>query len=99
MFIGATFVIMNAYDAIRYMRQRSEAGTPFSITFMSYSYDRHKSEGVVTIEHAKLLKSSSEENNRFSDYMLNIRDLDSLDRRSCWWLLLLEVDGIEVQLT
>lgn len=90
---------MDVYEAIRQMRQKSEAGIPFSISFMTYSYERGKSEGVAKIENAKLLKSSTEEYNRFADYMLNIRDLDTLDRRSCWWLLLLEVDGQEVELT
>lgn len=80
------------------MKEKSEHGQPFSLSFMSYSYDRRKSEGIVRIEHAKLRKQSRKEDNRFADYMLNIIDMDTLEYRSCWQLLLLEFDGNELEL-
>lgn len=90
---------MDNYEAIRQMRLKSENGETFSLSFMSYSYERGKSEGVVKIEHARLLKSSTKETNRFADWMLNLRDCDTLERRSCWLLLLLEFNGQELELT
>lgn len=80
------------------MKEKSEHGQSFSLSFMSYSYDRRKSEGIVRIEHAKLRKQSRKEDNRFADYMLNIIDMDTLEYRSCWQLLLLEFDGNELEL-
>jgi hypothetical protein len=89
---------MDIYEAIRKMKDKSERGETFSLSFMSYSYDRNKSEGIVKIEHAKLRKQSKKEDNRFADYMLNLVDMDSLEYRSCWQLLLLELDGNELEL-
>lgn len=90
---------MDIYEAIKYMRLKSEQGDTFSVSFMTYSYERDKSEGVAKIEHAKILKSSTTEHNRFADYMINLRDVDTNERKSCWILLLLEVDGQDVELT
>lgn len=89
---------MDIYEAIRQMKAKSEDGETFSLAFMSYSYDRNKSEGIVKIEHAKLRQQSHKEDNRFADYMLNLIDMDTLEYRSCWQLLLLEFDGNELEL-
>lgn len=80
------------------MRRRSERGESFSFAFMSYSYERRKSEGVVKVERARLRKQSRKENNRFADYMLNYTNLDTMDNGMCWQPLLLEFDGNELEL-
>lgn len=89
---------MDIYEAVRQMRLKSERGETFSLSFMSYSYERHRSEGIVKIEHAKLLKSSTEDHNRFAEWMLNLRDVDTSERKSCWMLLIMELDGHELEL-
>ena len=71
----------------------------FSFSFMSYSYERRRSDGVVHVEHARLRKQSRKENNRFADYMLNFVDLDTMEYGTCWQPLLLEFDGIELELS
>lgn len=81
---------MEVYEAISQMRALSNRGECFSLMFMSYSYERRKSEGVVKIERAKLRKQSRKENNRFADYMLNYIDLDTMEYGMCWQPLLLE---------
>lgn len=89
---------MNVYEAINQMRACSERGETFSFAFMSYSYERRRSEVVVKIEHARLRKQSHKKNNRFADYMLNFIDMDTMDYEMCWQPLLLEFNGIELEL-
>lgn len=80
------------------MRACSERGESFSFAFMSYSYERRKSNGIVKIEHARLRKQSRKENNRFTDYMLNFIDLDTMEYGMFWQPLLLEFNGYELEL-
>lgn len=80
------------------MRACSERGESFSFSFMSYSYERRKSDGIVKIEHARLRRQSRKENNRFADYMLNFIDLDTMEYGMCWQPLLLEFNGEELEL-
>ncbi|MDR0939908.1 MAG: hypothetical protein LBN29_11285 [Mediterranea sp.] len=90
---------MTVYEAIAEMRRRSREGGSFSFTFMSYSRDRRSSDGVTRVERARLLPGSDPKANRFADHMLNYVDLDTLERRSCWQPLLLELDGEDLELT
>ena len=87
---------MEVYEAISQMRAKSERRESFSFSFMSYSYERRKSDGVVKIEHARLRKQSRKETNRFADHMLNFIDLDTMEYGMCWQPLLLEFDGHEL---
>lgn len=80
------------------MRACSERGESFSFAFMSYSYERRKSDGIVRIEHARLRRQSRKENNRFAEYMLNFIDLDTMKYGMCWQPLLLEFKGHELEL-
>lgn len=80
------------------MRRRSERGENFSFAFMSYSYERRKSDGVVKVERARLRKQSRKETNRFADYMLNYINLDTMENGMCWQPLLLEYDGLDIEL-
>lgn len=92
------FCNMNVFSAIDRMRQLSSEGKSFSFSFMSYSYERRKSDGVVHVEHARLRKQSRKENNRFSDYMLNFINLDTMEYGTCWQPLLLDFNDIELEL-
>lgn len=89
---------MNVYTAIEQMRVLSAKGESFSFSFMSYSYERRKSDGVVRVERARLRKQSTKEQNRFADYMLNFFNLDTLEDGRCWQPLLLEFNGNELTL-
>lgn len=80
------------------MRAYSECGKTFSFAFMSYSYERRRSDGIVKIEHARLRKQSRKNSNRFTDYMLNFIDMDTMEYGMCWQPLLLEFNGIELEL-
>ena len=90
---------MKIYEAIDRMRALSEKGKSFSFSFMSYSYERRKSDGIVYVERARLRRQSRKENNRFADYMLNFIDLDAMEYGMCWQPLLLEFNGFELELS
>lgn len=89
---------MDVYEAVKQMRAKSERGESFSFAFMSYSYERGKSEGIVKVENARLRKQSTPEKNRFANYMLGFYNLDSMQNGSCWQMLLLEYEGQELEL-
>lgn len=89
---------MTIFEAIEKMRRMSEQGQSFSFSFMSYSYDKKRSEGIVQVRHARLRKQSKKEHNRFSDYMLNYINLDTLENGSCWQPLLLTFNNEELEL-
>lgn len=90
---------MKVFEAIEEMRRLTAEGKSFSFAFMSYSYERRKSGGMVTVCNARLRKQSRKENNRFADYMLNYTDLDTMEPGCCWQPLLLELNGEELKLT
>jgi hypothetical protein len=81
------------------MREKSEKGETFSFSFMTYSYERDTSSGVVKVEHARLRKQSTKEKNRFADYMLNFVDTDTAEYGMCWQILLLEFDKQDLELS
>lgn len=84
---------MDVFEAIKQMKVMTDKGKPFSFSFMSYSMDKHKSHGIVTVENAKLRAGNRKERTRYNDYMLNYVDLDTLQERTCWVPLLMEFNG------
>lgn len=90
---------MNVFRAIDEMRRLTSEGKSFSFSFMSYSYERRKSDGVVTVNNARLRKQSRKENNRFADYMLNFINLDTMEYGMCWQPLLLTFNDEELELS
>lgn len=89
---------MDVYQAIEQMRMLSEQRIPFSFSYMSYSIARRKSEGVISVRHARLCKQNRKERNRYTDYMLNYTNLDTGEQASCWQPLLLSFNNNELQL-
>ena len=89
---------MNVYEAISQMKVLTDQGKTFSFSFMSYSIDKHKSHGIVTVEHAKLRAGNRKDRTRYKDYLLNFVDMDTLEEKSCWQPLLLEFIGIMLDL-
>lgn len=87
---------MTIYEAIEQMRALSAKGESFSFSFLSYSYDKNQSQGIVQVPHARLTRQSTKEHNRWADYMLNFMDLDLMETRRCWQPLMLEFNGQEL---
>jgi len=89
---------MDVYKAIARMRELSEMGIPFSFSFMSFSYERGKSDGIIEVNSAKLRKQSTVEDNVHADIMLNYFDLDNNEYGRCYQLLLMEFNGRKLEL-
>lgn len=81
---------MNVFVAIENMKKLTEERKSFSLSFMSYSYARDKSHGIVTVPRARLTKPNKKDANIFAEYMINYINLDTLEPGRCWIPLLLE---------
>ena len=84
---------MNIYEAIKQMHELTRAGRSFSFSFMTYSYDKNKSNGTRCVQHAMLLPSHARDSNKFAEFMLRYRDMDTYEEKHFWYPLLLEFNG------
>lgn len=89
---------MIVWEAIKQMRNISQKGGEFSFSFMSYSQDRNKSEGIKNVSRAVLTASSNVAQNRNHDIMINYFDIDNNENRRCYIPLLMEFNNIKLQL-
>lgn len=89
---------MDLFQAIEKMRGLSEKNLSFSFSFMSYSADRGKSDGIVEVHKARLRKQSTVDDNRHADIMLNYFDLNANEYGRCYQPLLLEFEGQKLEL-
>lgn len=86
---------INIWDAIREMRQISKKQGAFSMTFMSYSRTRGKSDGIVEIQNARL-RHQDTPGGEFSDYMLNYVDIDTGEAYHFWQPCLMYFNNLKV---
>lgn len=89
---------MDVYKAIEQMRELSQRGKSFQVQFMSYSMERGKSHGITEVQHCILRKSSTEAQNRHADIMLNYFDLDTKEYGQMYQPLLMEFNGVQLEL-
>ncbi len=80
---------MTVYEAIHQMRQLTEKRQPFSLSYMTYSMQRHESHGEVTCEHALLVKNEMAKDDDLSNFMLTYRDQDTGEAHHFWQPLLM----------
>lgn len=80
---------MTVYEAIHRMRELTAKGQSFSFSFMSYSMQRHKSHGEVTVEHAQLIKNEKRADDDLQNFMLKFKDQDMGDAKHFWQPLLM----------
>ena len=86
---------MTVYEAIHQMRQLTQEGKPFALSYMTYSRQSGQSHGPVACEHALLVKNqkpadqSADGFTPSADYMLTYRDQDTGEARHFWQPLLL----------
>ncbi len=89
---------MDVYEAIKRMRELSRQGLSFSFSFMSYSMDKGKSNGITEVRRARLRRQTTEDKNRFAGIMLNYFDLDTNEYGQCYQPLLMEFNGHKLEL-
>ncbi|MBR6195712.1 MAG: hypothetical protein IKQ58_09620 [Prevotella sp.] len=85
---------MTVYEAIHQMRRLTAKGTPFALSYMTYSQSRRESHGEVACEHALLIKNPKPapqcaDGFTPSDFMLTYRDQDTGEARHFWQPLLM----------
>lgn len=89
---------MKVFDAIKQMREISQKGGEFTVTFMTYSTEKRKSHGPRSISRARLTKQSSAEKVENADIMLNMIDLDRAQYLHVYQPLLMVFNGHKLNL-
>ena len=89
---------MNLYDAIKEMRRLSSENKSFGFSFMSYNSTERKSEGVVTVRRARLLKRESDKYHKNADIVEAYIDLDTMECKRFYQPLLMFFNGEKVVL-
>lgn len=88
---------MTVYKAIAEMRRLTERGEHFSFTFMSYSENRQKSEGIIDVSKARLgTRDKSTVQN--SEIMLTYIDLNTGEQRRVYQPLIIMFQGKKLEL-
>jgi len=90
---------MTVYEAIAEMRRLTDRRESFSFSYMSYSMERKKSSGIVTVPRAILRAQMTKETNKFADYLLNYFDLNLMENRVCWQPLIMTFNNEPLELT
>lgn len=90
---------MNLFAAIDKMKMMSREGKTFSFTFMTYSSDKRKSNGIRHVERAILDTRTRDEKNKYGEYMLYYKDFDDdMQRHQFWIPLLMEFEGEPIEI-
>lgn len=89
---------MTVYEAIEQMRLISKRGGEFSLAFMSYSESKAKSNGIVSVDRARLRKRPAESQNKNKELMEAFTNLDTGEARQFYQPLLMLFNGQKVDL-
>lgn len=87
------FCIMDLYDAIHEMRRLSAANRPFSFTFMSCNMTKGKSDGIVSVRKGRLLKRPDSKFHENAEFVERYLDLDTMQSRFFYQVLLMTFNG------
>jgi len=89
---------MNLYEAIDQMRITSKQGGEFSMTFMSHNETTSKSDGVVSVDRARLRSRPNTDQNRNAEMMEAYTNLDTGEPRQFYQPLLMIFNGQKIDL-
>lgn len=90
---------MTVHEAITEMRRISKSGGSFAFSFMSYSETRGKSDGIITVENARLRSRPNTAQNRNAEIMEAYIDLNTGEPFQFYQPLLMTFNRVKVQLT
>lgn len=90
---------ISIWEAIRQMRENTGKGDTFSMVFMSYDRGRQKSQGVVSVNRAKLRNATPKDQNKNAKHMLNFLDVDLNLPRQMYLITLMEFNGQKIIVT
>lgn len=80
------------------MRRLTAAGELFNMSFMSYNSSKNSTEGIVSVQRAKLTPRPSSDKNKHADYMISYYDYDIMENRQCWQPLIMSFQGQKVDM-
>lgn len=89
---------MNLYEAIREMRRISAEKGVFSFSFMSYNSAAQRSDGVVIVRRARLLKRETIKHHKNAEIVEAFIDLDTMQPKRFYQILLMSFNGQKVNL-
>lgn len=88
---------MYIYEAITEMRRLTKQGKSFRFTFMSYSYSRGTSDGIVEVQNARLRNRGLEKYNQFAELQEEYINTNTGEPRRFWHCCLLSFNGISLK--
>lgn len=80
------------------MRRLSNKGIPFSFTYMSYNSTTGKSDGIINVEQARLVKREDQKYNRNAEDQERYYNLTTGEVRRFWHPLLMFLNGETVKI-
>lgn len=80
---------MDVYEAIKEMRRLSAQNTTFSFSFMSYNATEQRSDGIIYVRRARLLKRETEKHHKYADFVEAYINLDTMQSRRFYQPLLM----------
>ncbi|HWK58109.1 MAG TPA: hypothetical protein VNQ80_12255 [Parapedobacter sp.] len=89
---------MELYAAIREMRQLTKIGKPFSFSFMSYDRTRQRTDGIVTVNSARLRARGHDQYNQHAQLQEEYLDLNTNEPRRFWHCCLMTFNGQRVHI-
>lgn len=87
---------MNLYEAIKEMRRMTAENEAFSFTFMSYNSTAQRSDGVVNVRRARLLKRESTKHHKNAEIVETYLDLDTMQSKRFYQPLLMSFNDQKV---
>lgn len=84
---------MNLYEAIKEMRRISSENGVFCFSFMSYNSTTQRSDGIIHVRHARLLKRESLKHHKNAEIVEAYIDLDTMQCKRFYQPLLMSFNG------
>lgn len=91
------FCVMELFEAIKQMRELSRRNVPFSFSFMSYNETVRKSDGIITVRHARLRARAQEKHHKYAEIIEEYLNLDTGEPRHFYQPLLMSFNGQKVE--
>jgi len=87
---------ISLFEAIRQMRKLSSGDKSFSFIHSTWDFERMKSSGIRSVEHARLRPAARGDDLSNADHKLFYYDEDIKEPRNCWQILILFFNGQKI---
>lgn len=79
------------------MRQSTEAGRPFMISYLSYNSTKGISNGVRIHNRVILRQGYNKTQSHLYNELLSFKDIETKENRQCYVALLLSINNIKIR--